>query len=289
LREIDVKVLLMKQSVMSYLKSMLLAVGLIACVSSCRTPKDITYLQGQENGQAMTVPAPNFLTAQPDDRLTIAVHSRDGQLAEIFNLPIQARQQGQVVTGRASSSSRTSGGSNQMSVYTVNNYGDIEFPELGTLHIAGLTRQEIAQLVKNELVNRKLLKDPTVTVEFIDHSFTALGSFGSPGRIIFDRDKLNIIEAIALAGDLEINGKRTDVKVYRMVDGKQKAYSVDLTDPNSVYRSPVYYIQQNDVIYVEPNDLQKRTTTPLGNSTFTPSFWISLASFAMTVALLFVK
>lgn len=273
---------------MSYLKSTLLAVGLIACVSSCRTPKDITYLQGQENGQAMTVPAPNFITAQPDDRLTIAVHSRDGQLAEIFNLPVQARQQGQVTTGRVGAGSRSSG-SNQMSAYTVNNYGDIEFPELGTLHVAGLTRQEIAQLVKDELINRKLLKDPTVTVEFVDHSFTALGAFGTPGRIIFDRDKLNLIEAIALAGDLQINGVRTDVKVYRMVDGKQKAYSVDLTDPNSVYTSPVYYVQQNDVIYVEPNDLQKRNTTPLGNSTFTPAFWISLASFAMTVALLFVK
>ncbi|MCM1293812.1 MAG: polysaccharide biosynthesis/export family protein [Bacteroides sp.] len=246
-------------------------------------------MQGQENGQAMSAPAPNFITAQPDDRPTIAVHSRDGQLAEMFNLPIQARQQGSVTTGRTSIASRSSAGGNQMSAYTVNNYGDIEFPELGTLHIAGLTRQEIAQLVKDELINRKLLKDPTVTVEFIDHSFTALGSFGTPGRIIFDRDKLNLIEAIALAGDLEINGKRQNVTVYRMVDGKQKAYTVDLTDPNSVYSSPVYYVQQNDVIYVEPNDSKKRDTTPLGNSTFTPAFWISLASFAMTVVLLFVK
>lgn len=274
---------------MSNLKSTLLAIGILACVTSCKTPKDITYLQGQENGQSMTVPAPNFITAQPDDRLTIAVHSRDGQLAEMFNLPIQSRQSGSVTTGRTGSGMRSNGGNNQMSAYTVNSYGDIEFPELGTLHIAGLTRQEIAQLVKDELINRKLLKDPTVTVEFVDHSFTALGSFGNPGRVIFDRDKLNLIEAIALAGDLQIDGKRQNVTVYRMVDGKQKAYKVDLTDPNSVYSSPVYYIQQNDVIYVEPNDLKKRNTTPMGSSAFTPAFWISLASFAMTVALLFVK
>lgn len=274
---------------MSHLKNALLAIGVIACMASCKTPKNITYLQGQENGQSMTVPAPNFITAQPDDRITISVHSRDAQLAEMFNLTTQSRMNGSVTTGRGSAAQRSTGGNNQMSVYTVNNYGDIEFPELGTLHVAGLTRQEIAQLIKDELVNRKLLKDPTVTVEFVDHSFTALGSFGAPGRIIFDRDKLNLIEAIALAGDLEINGQRKNVKVYRMVDGKQKAYTVDLTDPNSVYSSPVYYIQQNDVIYVEPNNLQKRNTTPLGNSTFTPAFWISLASFGMTVALLFVK
>lgn len=272
---------------MSYLKSLLMAIGIMACITSCRTPKDIAYFQGHENGQTIDVVAPNFITAQPDDRLTIAVHSRDAQLAEMFNLPVQARQQG-AATGRGSTGQRSSG-SNQISSYTVDSYGDIEFPELGTIHIGGLTRQEIAQTIKNELVSRKLLKDPTVTVEFVDHSFSAVGAVGNPGRILFDRDKLNIIEAIALAGDLNINGKRQNVKVYRMVDGKQKAYTVDLTDPNSVYSSPVYYIQQNDMIYVEPNDLQKRNTTPLGNSTFTPAFWISLASFAMTVALLFVK
>lgn len=273
---------------MSYFRSLLLVIGVVACMTSCRTPKDITYFQGQENGQSVDVVAPNFITAQPDDRLTISVHSRDAQLAEMFNLPIQSRQQGQA-TGRGSNAQRSSSSGNQVSVYTVNNYGDIEFPELGTIHIQGLTRQEIAQLIKDELINRKLLKDPTVTVEFADHSITVVGSVGSPGRVLFDRDKLNVIEAIALAGDLQINGKRQNVKVYRMVDGKQKAYTIDLTDPNSVYSSPVYYLQQNDVIYVEPNDLQKRNTTPLGNSTFTPAFWISLASFAMTVALLFVK
>ncbi|MBR6747186.1 MAG: polysaccharide biosynthesis/export family protein [Muribaculaceae bacterium] len=272
---------------MSYLKSLLLVVAVAACVSSCKTPKDVAYFQGHENGQTIAVPSPNFITAQPDDRLTIAVHSRDAQLAEMFNLPIQARQQ-MSATGRSSTAQR-SNTSNQMSIYTVNSYGDIEFPELGTLHIAGLTRQEIAQKIKDELINRKLLKDPTITVEFVDHSFTALGSVGNPGRILFDRDKLNIVEAIALAGDLQLTGQRQNVKVYRMVDGKQKTYTIDLTDPNSVYSSPVYYIQQNDVIYVEPNDLQKRNTQPLGNSTFTPAFWISLASFAMTVVVLFVK
>lgn len=277
---------------MSYLKSILIAVAIVAGVTSCKTPKDITYFQGQENGQTVDVVAPNYITAQPDDRLTIVVHSRDAQLSEMFNLTIQSRQRGSNVTGRSSAAQRSqtaSSGNGQLSVYTVDNYGNIEFPELGTLHIGGLTRQEIAQLVKDELVNRQLLKEPTVTVEFVDHSFTVLGAVGSPGRILFERDKLNLVEAISLAGDLDINGQRTNVKVYRMVDGKQKTYAVDLTDPKSVYTSPVYYIQQNDVIYVEPNNLQKRNTQPLGNSTFTPAFWISLASFAMTVALLFVK
>lgn len=163
---------------MSYFRSLLLVIGVVACMTSCRTPKDITYFQGQENGQSVDVVAPNFITAQPDDRLTISVHSRDAQLAEIFNLPIQSRQQGQA-TGRGSNAQRSSSSGNQVSVYTVNNYGDIEFPELGTIHIQGLTRQEIAQLIKDELINRKLLKDPTVTVDFADHSITVVGAVAS--------------------------------------------------------------------------------------------------------------
>lgn len=272
---------------MSHLKALLLAAIMALGMASCKTPKNITYFQDQENGEALSVAPTNYITAQPDDRLTIVVHSRDPQLAEMFNLPIQARQQSHA-TGRGSNAVKVNN-SNQTSAYTVDAFGDIEFPELGTLHIGGLTRQEIAKLVKDELISRKLLKDPTVTVEFIDHSFTVLGQVGSPGRILFDRDKLNIVEAIALAGDLQLNGERENVTVYRMTDGKQKAYTVDLTNAESLYTSPVYYIQQNDVIYVEPNDTQKRNTTPMGNSPLTPAFWMSLATFAVSMVLIFVK
>lgn len=256
--------------------------------TSCSTPKNITYFQDQQNGEALITAPVNYITAQPDDRLTITVHSKDPQLAELFNLSLQARRTGSVTTGRVASGSSSSS-NNQVQAYTVDSFGDIQFPILGTVHVGGMTRQQIASTISEELINRKLLMDPTVTVEFLDHSFTALGDFGSPGRIIFDRDKLNIIEAIGLAGDLNMTGERENVTVYRMEDGKQKAYTVNLTDAQSLYTSPVYYIQQNDVIYVEPNDKAKRETTANGNSPFTPAFWLSLASFAVTIAVLIVK
>lgn len=273
---------------MRHLKYLFIAAAISAAFTSCRTPRDITYIQDLNPGQEINVAPTKDITAQPGDRLSIVVHSQDAALAEIFNLPVQSRRFGQV-TGRTSPGVASNSSNNETAPYYVDNFGDIDFPVLGQIHIGGLNRSEIAALIKQELISRQLLKDPTVSVQFLDHSFTALGSVGQPGRIIFDRDQLNIIEAIGLAGDLALDGMRTNVKVVRMENGKEKAYEVDLTDAASLYQSPVFYIQPNDFIYVEPNNKLKRNTTPNGNSPFTPSFWISLASFATTIVVLIVK
>lgn len=275
---------------MRSLKHLICSIAFVALLSACKTPTDITYIQNLNAGQSVSTAPITDITAQPDDRVSIVVHSQDAQLAEIFNLPIQSRRIGSVTGRQSAAMPSSSGGANgQTSPYIVDSFGDIDFPVLGTIHVAGMTRQQIAKTIKDELISRRLLKDPTVVVEFLDHSFTALGAVGQPGRIVFDRDKITLVEAIGLAGDLTIDGERTNVKVLRMEEGKECAYEVDLTDANSLFQSPVYYIQQNDVIYVEPNDKRKRETTANGNTPFTPSFWISLASFGMTVALLFVK
>lgn len=272
---------------MRNLKKIIFVASVLLTAASCHTPKDITYFQNLQAGGQVNVAPTRAITAEPGDRISIVVHSKDPQLAELFNLPIQARRTGNI-TG-STSKATTSSSSNQTSSYVVDSFGDIEFPFLGTLHVGELTRQEIQTLIKDELIRKNLIKDPTVVVEFLDHSFTILGAVGSPGRIVFDRDQLTLVEAIGLAGDLQLDGKRQNVKVYRMEEGKQRAYEVDLTDANSVYSSPVYYIQPNDYIYVEQNDKAKRTTTANGNSPFTPSFWISLVSFATTIAVLVVN
>ncbi|MDE7136386.1 MAG: polysaccharide biosynthesis/export family protein [Muribaculaceae bacterium] len=276
---------------MRSLKHFLYAIAFVAALTACQTPKDIAYIQNLNSGQSVSTAPINEITAQPGDRVSIVVHSQDAQLAEIFNLPIQSRRIG-TATGRQSTASAAisiGNNSGQTAPYIVDSFGDIDFPVLGPIHVAGMTRQQIAKTIKDELISRRLLKDPTVVVEFLDHSFTVLGSVGQPGRIIFDRDRLTLVEAIGLAGDLTIDGQRTNVKVLRTEEGKEQAYEVDLTDANSLFQSPVYYIQQNDIIYVEPNDKRKRETTSNGNTPFTPSFWISLASFGITVALLFIK
>lgn len=275
---------------MRIFRSMVIAASLAMLVTSCKTPKNITYLQEFDNGDIMTVAPAKDITAQAGDRISILVHSKDAALAEQFNLPVQTRRSGEVRTGTIASGMYGNNSTNgQAASYVVDSFGDIEYPVLGTIHIAGMTRHEIARMIENEIKGRKLIKDPTVTVEFLDHSLTFLGAVAQPGRKIFDRDRLTLLEGIGLAGDLLITGQRTNVRVIRMEDGKEKAYEVDLTDPKSVYSSPVFYLQPNDLIYVEQNNMTKRSTTPMGSQAFTPAFWMSMFSFVSSVVLLVVK
>jgi polysaccharide export outer membrane protein len=111
----------------------------------------------------------------------------------------------------------------------------------------------------------------------------------TPGEYAIDRDDLNIIQAISKAGDLDITGMRKNVLVVRKENGVETAYRLDLTDTKSIFDSPVYHLQQDDIVYVEPNAVKKRQSTPNGNNVLTPSFWISIASFLVTVAVLIVK
>lgn len=275
---------------MSPIKKTLMAAALIFVATSCRTPKNITYLQGLDDGKTETVAPARDICAEPGDRIAIRVFSKNPELAQQFNLSYSnGNNLSSPLTGTPSAAASRNNSNNNSSAYVVDSFGDIEFPVLGMLHIQGLNRQQIQQMIEKDLRDQSLLKDAIVKVEFLDHSISFLGGVGHPGRIIFDRDRLTLLEGIALAGDLSMQGMRTNVRVIRMVDGKEKAYEVDLTDPKSVYQSPVFYLQPNDLVYVEHNAMTKRSTTPMGNSALTPSFWMSLASFAMSTALFIVK
>jgi polysaccharide export outer membrane protein len=168
----------------------------------------------------------------------------------------------------------------------VDAYGDIEFPILGTLHVSGMTRTELCEYIKQELIQRNLIKDPTIIIDFYNRTVNVLGEVKSPGRVAINRDRFTILDAIAEAGDLALTGKRVNVLVMRNEDGRQVAHKIDLTNAEATLNSPVYYLQQNDIVYVEPTDVRKRTTTANGNSFLTPSFWISMVSFATTLVLL---
>lgn len=271
-------------------KNFFKALGIIliamASLSSCRTPKDITYFQDITNGQRLEVTPSSELLVKPGDRLSIVVHSKDPQLAVLFNLPVASRRIGDIQTATISTPGSSSSNSNESSSYTVDSYGDIDFPVLGTLHIDGMRRTQVAEYIKKELIQRNLVKDPTVIVEFLNRTVSVLGEVSNPGKVAIGRDQFTLLDAIAAAGDLTIQGERNNVIVLRMEDGRQVAHTVDLTNAQATFSSPVYYLQQDDVIYVEPNDLRKRTTTANGSAFQTPSFWISIASFVTTVILL---
>ena len=152
-----------------------------------------------------------------------------------------------------------------------------------------MTRDQVADYIRRELIGRDLVKDPVVIVQFMNLSVAVLGEVKSPGRVPIEKDKITILDAIADAGDLTIDGERTNVKIIRTDGAKQSVYEVDLTDANSVYNSPVFYLQQDDVVYVTPNNKARRGSTVNGNTLQTYAFWMSLATFLMSIGVLVFK
>ncbi|MBD5200943.1 MAG: polysaccharide export protein [Bacteroidales bacterium] len=267
------------------------ALFLAAVLSSCSTPKSVTYFQDIDTivTEAQTKAA--SIKVQPEDKLMILVTSKDPEMSSIFNLSVASSRLGQVTHTykRDGASLSANSTSDNMGYYTVNEAGNIEFPVLGSLHVAGMTRSELAGYIKGELAGRGLLKDAVVTIEYVNTGVNILGEVSSPGRYTINRDRLTILDALALAGDLTIQGQRENVLVIREENGKRSTYRLDLTNAQQVMNSPAYYLQQNDVVYVEPNSVRKRQTTVNGNNVLSASFWVSVASLLTSIAVLIVK
>ena len=247
----------------------------VALLTSCRTPHNITYLQDVNVNVPIRTQTDGNIRFQPGDKLSIYVHSRDEKLMQLFNLSRNV----------ASGNNNTSG----QHAYTVNNNGEIDFPVLGMIRIQGFTRFEVGQLIKSLLITNDLCKDPIVTVEFYNMNFSVLGTVSGAGVKAITKDKITLLEAIAMSSDLQIDGKRKNVLVMRQEGDQQVPYRVDLTSAESIYNSPVYYIRQNDVVYVEPNNKNKRNSTVMGSSAYQPTFWMSLISFLASMGLFIIK
>ncbi|MDE5842117.1 MAG: polysaccharide biosynthesis/export family protein [Muribaculaceae bacterium] len=264
-----------------------LAITASAMLGGCSTPKNVGYFQDFD--QVMVIEAQNqrYITVKPDDKLQIIVASKDPQLASIFNLPVVTTRIGQnaaVYSGTSATGypSTTEG----LGAYTVSPEGNIDFPVLGSIHVEGMSRSEVAGFIKGELMGRNLIKDPTVTVEFVNSGVSVLGEVKTPGRYTFNRDQITILDAIAIAGDLDIQGNRENVRVLRKEGNETKVYVVDLTSGKDLYKSPAFYLNQDDIIYVEPNDFRKRQTTVNANTTMSAGFWVSIVSVLTSVAVL---
>lgn len=255
---------------------------------SCSTPSQVSYFQDLRPGESeQKVIAATEIKVRPGDKLSIIVNSRDPQLTQLFNLPYVTQQLGQVISSK--SSGFVSGSSQGISGYTVDEKGMIDFPVLGKIKIADKKREEIATFIKEELLAKNLVKDPVVTVEYMNLCISVLGEVANPGRYSIDRDKVTVLDAISMAGDLTIYGKREKVLVLREENAVQHVYGINLCSAEHLYTSPVYYLRQNDVVYVEPNNVRARQSTVNGNNVRSTSFWISLASLLTTVAVLVFK
>lgn len=281
-------------NIKSIFKNALSALTFACLVASCATPKNIAYLQGTQDTEILAIAAAESkaITVQPYDKLSITVTCKDPVLAKAFNLQVSTNSTQQRSTFSGTGSEMRDYGvaySDGIDGFTVAPDGTIDYPVLGRIKVEGMTRFEVAAFIKGEIMGRGLIKDPVVTVEFLNIGFSVLGEVRTPGRFDLNADVITILEGLSLAGDLNVQGQRENVKVLRRDGDKVQTYVVDLTDAQALVKSPAYYLKQGDVVYVEPNDIRKRQTTANGNSVTNVSFWISVASLLTSAAILFKK
>ena len=227
------------------LKSKLgLALAVLICLSSCVSTEKMIYLQASDNKSAnITVPAEQKyeLTIQPDDQLAISISSQFEELVLPFN--------SKSVLGQ-----RTSTTTNQeLSNFLVDANGYIDFPVLGRMCVKNMTCEELRQSLEKEIKEGNHIKDAQVEVKLMSFRVGVFGEVKTPGIQQIQGQRYTILEALIAAGDLLPSGKRKNIKVIREENGARNTYYVDLTNNADVMNSPVYYLKQNDVIYVEPN------------------------------------
>lgn len=255
-----------------------IGIAVIVAAASCgvtKTSRNINYMQDVKGDTVMAMTSSDGILVQPKDMISIVVSSRTPELSAMFNLATASFRAG---SGGGSGSS----GNNQLLGYTVDNNGDIDFPMLGKLHVSGRNRWGVAQLVKDELRDRELLKDAVVTVDFMNFKVTVIGEVSSPGTYAVSGDKINILQALSMAGDLTIHGRRDNIQVSREENGKRYIYLVDLRTTD-LFDSPAYYLRQNDIIYVEPNAIRAGQSTINENSFRSVNFWVSLGTSLLSI------
>ena len=257
---------------MRKLKRLTLGALLAFLLVSCQSYKKVPYLQDTAfvNDTEQSV-RQTGVKVMPKDLLTIAVSCSTPELAAPFNLVNSGTASGTTVGQRTASSA--------LQQYLVDNQGNINFPVLGEIHVGGLTKLEIENLIIDKL--KVYLKEaPLVTVRIVNYRISVLGEVTKPGSFVVSNEKINLLEALAMAGDLTIYGMRDNVKLIRTgQDNKQEIITMDLNKAETVL-SPYYQLQQNDIIYVTPNKT-KAKNSDVGTST---GLWVSATSILFSLA-----
>ena len=263
-------------------KTLFATVCMAMMLAACTTPTNITYFPDAVNGEVFALPSNKGLVLKPADRLSIIVNTKSVELNNMLNMPITSQIIGYPEQATWNMSQGTSG-------YTIDSDGNIEFPLIGKVKAAGMTRSELAAYLKQTLSEQHAATDAVVTIEYLTLGFSVLGEVNKPGFYQFESDKVNLLQALSKAGDMKITGKRKNVKVIRTDGNKQETFIVDLQNQKELTESPAFYLQQNDVVYVEPNNYQKRQSAANANEITKASFWLSAISVLTTVSVLIFK
>ena len=246
-------------------------------MTNCTSYKNVPYMQDIQavNNYCNEIP---MYDAQimPKDLLSITVNTTDPQAAAPFNLTVQTPINAALTN--VNSSTQPS-----LQQYLVNNEGMIDFPVIGKLKVGGLTKNQAEDKIRTEL--RPYLKEtPIVTVRMANYKISVLGEVAHPGSFTITNEKVNVLEALAMAGDMTVYGVRNNVKLVREdAEGKRSIHLLDLTKSELIL-SPYFYLKQNDILYVTPNKT-KAKNSDVGNST---TLWFSATSILVSIASLLV-
>lgn len=257
----------------------ILPLFLLLILSGCASQKKITYLQDLPPEYEQILPEKNEIYIHKDDLLSILVNSKDAELAEMFNLPIVNYQVN-------SGASLTNTSQNRLLGYLVDKDGFIDFPILGKLKVEGMTRSELISFIKEQLIQKGLIKDPIITVQFLNFKVSVLGEVTRPGTFNVSGERFTLLEALSSAGDLTIYGRRDNVKIIRELADRRVVATIDLRK-GDIFTSEFYYLQQNDIVYVAPNKARAGQREINQNRTF--GTWASVVSVLASIAILIFK
>lgn len=251
---------------------LLITFSLLLAFTSCVSKKNIVYFQNDEIDQA-NVNNSYKTIIKPDDLLQITITALDSEAVKPFNLEAINYSLG----------NSTVIGQPQLQSYLVDNKGEIDFPVLGKLKVGGLSRNEVIDILKNKL-DPEYIKQPTINIRLTNFKVTVLGGVARPGSFTIPNERITILEAIGLAGDLRISAQRDNVLVQREENGKKIQYRLNLLS-NKINTSPVFYLQQNDVVYVEPNYASVQSASSNTNT----NLFISITGLLITIAALLTR
>jgi polysaccharide export outer membrane protein len=208
---------------------------LLFTLSSCGSKKDIVYFQDLNNIQNLIDSSSYELKIKPHDNLLITVPALNTEASDVFNLI-------KLKGGNAYNM--------EWQGYLVDDNGDINFPVIGRMHIGGMTKLEAVDLLQHKIA--LFIDDPVVNIRFLNYKIFIIGAVNRPGAYTVNEEKISVTEALALAGDMSIYGNRRDLIVGRIENGEKKFYHLDMTSA-AVFFSEAYYLQQNDILYIQPN------------------------------------
>lgn len=240
--------------------------------SSCKSAKEVLYVQDIENNSSDNL---NFFEPkiQPGDLLSITVNAQNNELAAPFNLHIVSSM----------GENRKSVGGYYLQGYLVSTKGTINFPILGELSVIDLTTYQLSQKIKNEIMRGNYIKDPVVVTTFQNFKISVLGEVNRPGSFSVPNERITLFDALGLAGDMTIYGRRDNVIVIREHNGERQVFVQDLRS-KEIFNSPCYYLAQNDVVIVNPN----RTKIQMGgiNQNNNVGVWVSLVGSVTSISTL---